>query len=175
MIGLEMLLLLGFQAVYGYVYLELSIVIAAFMAGMALGSWLIPRGGMRALAVTQLLAAAAPFVLLALFAAIGRAGSGTGVAASRIAFPALALASGMLGGYQFQVASGIFFQDSQAERRPGTLYALDLAGSCLAAVLWSVWLVPVFGFLRTAELSALASLAPAAMATLSASRTGPEG
>ena len=36
-IGLEMLLLLGFQAVYGYVYHQLAIVIAGFMAGMALG------------------------------------------------------------------------------------------------------------------------------------------
>src|ERR1039457_6621111 len=76
-IGLEMLLLLAFQAVYGYVYQQLAVVIAAFMAGMALGSWLgmvgqaadcqplagasFPgfsashpaRAGMRVLAITQ--------------------------------------------------------------------------------------------------------------------------
>ena len=166
MIGLEMLLLLGFQAIYGYVYQELAVVVAAFMAGMALGSGRAmrrrARRGMRVLAITQLLAAAAPLVLLALFPA----GSRLGPAASRIAFPAIALASGMLGGYQFPLAGAIFFADGRAQQQPGTLYALDLAGSCLAAILFSVWLVPVFGFLKTAELSALASLAPAAMAML---------
>jgi spermidine synthase len=170
MIGLEMLLLLAFQAV----------VIAAFMAGMALGSWLAmrrdTRGGMRVLAITQLLAAAAPLVLLGLFEAIGRANSTFGLAASQVAFPALAVVSGMLGGYEFPVASRIFFGGIETRivvHGPGTLYALDLAGSCVGAVLFSVWLVPVFGFLKTALLSAMVSLAPAAMAMLEASGTDP--
>jgi spermidine synthase len=181
MIGLEMLLLLAFQAVYGYVYQQLAVVIAAFMAGMALGSWLgmrrAARGGMRVLAITQVLAAAAPLVLLGLFEAIGRANGTLGLVASQIAFPALALVSGMLGGYQFPVASRIFFGGPQtgtlAARRPGTLYALDLAGSCLGAVLFSAWLVPVFGFFKTALLSAMVSLAPAAMVMLEDSGTDP--
>jgi spermidine synthase len=174
MIGLEMLLLLAFEAVYGYVYQQLAVLIAAFMAGMALGSWLELRraahGGMRVLAITQVLAAAAPLTLLALFEVIGRANSPLSLLASQVAFPALALVSGMLGGYQFAVASRIFFGESHADNsashRPGTLYALDLAGSCLGAVLFGAWLVPVFGFLKTAMLSALVSLAATAMALL---------
>jgi predicted membrane-bound spermidine synthase len=150
------------------------------MAGMALGSWLAmrrdTRGGMRVLAITQLLAAAAPLVLLGLFEAIGRANSTFGLAASQVAFPALAVVSGMLGGYEFPVASRIFFGGIETRivvHGPGTLYALDLAGSCVGAVLFSVWLVPVFGFLKTALLSAMVSLAPAAMAMLEASGTDP--
>ena len=182
MIGLEMLLLLGFQAVYGYVYQQLAVLIAAFMAGMALGSWLELRraahGGMRVLAITQVLAAAAPLVLLRLFETIGRANSTLlTLVASQIAFPVLALASGILGGYEFAVASRIFFSGTRARddapRHPGTLYALDLAGSCLGAVLFSAWFVPVFGFLKTALLSALVSLAAAAMAMLAQSATDP--
>jgi spermidine synthase len=172
MIGLEMLLLLAFQAIYGYVYRQLAVVIAAFMAGMALGSWLALRraapGRMRVLAFAQVLAAAAPLLLLGLFQAIGRASGTVGLLASQVAFPALALASGMLGGYEFPVASRMV-------QRPGRLYALDLAGSCLGAVLISVWFVPVFGFLRTALLSAMVSLAPAATALLADSETGPAG
>jgi len=169
MIGLEMLLLLAFQAVYGYVYRQLAVVIAAFMAGMALGSWLaLRRGaqGMRVLAVTQVLAAAAPLVLLGLIQAISRASGTLNLVASQIAFPALALASGMLGGFEFPVASRMV-------QRPGRLYALDLAGSCLGAVLFSAWLVPVFGFFKTALLAAAASLAPAAMAMLEDSTPPP--
>ena len=160
MIGLEMLLLLGFQAIFGYVYQQLAVVIAAFMAGMALGSWIAMRprapGGLRALAIVQLIAAAAPLVLLGSFQAIGPA--------SQIAFPALALLSGMLGGFEFPVASRIFFGGTEGDERPGALYALDLAGSCVGAILFSAWFVPVFGFFKTALLLALVSLAPAAMA-----------
>jgi predicted membrane-bound spermidine synthase len=65
----------------------------------------------------------------------------------------------MLGGFEFPVASRMV-------HRPGRLYALDLAGSCLGAVLFSAWLVPVFGFFRTALLAAMVSLAAAATAML---------
>jgi spermidine synthase len=173
MIGLEMLLLLAFQALFGYVYQQLAVVIAAFMAGVALGSWLGVRtpaqGGMRVLGITQVLVAAAPLVLLGLFESIGRAGISS-LLASWIVFPALALVCGMLGGYEFLIASRIFFGGTA--HRPGTLYALDLAGSCLGAVLFSAWLVPVFGFLKTALLSAMVSLA-AAIAMLAGSGTDP--
>jgi spermidine synthase len=179
-LGLEMLLLLAFQAVYGYVYQQLAMLIAAFMAGMALGSWLGMRrtapGGRRVLAITQVLAALAPLVLLGLCAAMGQASGTAGLAARQLAFPALALGSGMLGGYEFAVASRIFFGGTQAgapAHRPGTLYALDLAGSCLGAVLFSAWFVPVFGFLKTALLSAMVSLAAAAMAMPGDSGTDP--
>jgi predicted membrane-bound spermidine synthase len=127
---------------------------------------------MRVLGLTQVLAAAAPLVLLGLCEAIGRAGTSS-VVASQIAFPALAMACGMLGGYEFLIASRIFFAGTQTVHRPGTLYALDLAGSCLGAVLFSAWLVPVFGFLKTALLSAMVSLAAAAMAMLAGSETDP--
>jgi predicted membrane-bound spermidine synthase len=169
-----MLLLLAFQAVYGYVYQQLAVVIAAFMAGMALGSWLgmrpAARTGLRVLAITQILAAAAPLVLLGLFESMGPAGISS-LVASWIAFPALALACGMLGGYEFLIASRIFFAGTA--HRPGTLYAFDLAGSCLGAILFSAWLVPVFGFLKTALLSAMVSLAAVAMAMLARSETDP--
>ena len=156
LIGLEMLLLLAFQAIYGYVYQQLAIIIAAFMAGMALGSWLALRAralqGMRTLAFLQLGAAIAPLLLCAVFQAV-----------TQVLFPVLALGCGMLGGCEFPVASRIF-----SGRSTGTLYALDLAGSCLGAVLFSVYLIPVFGFLRTAALAAMVSLASAAMAVRAA-------
>jgi spermidine synthase len=156
LIGLEMLLLLAFQAIYGYVYQQLAVIIAAFMAGMALGSWLALRAparrGIRTLVFLQIGAAMAPLLLCAVFEAVSPA-----------LFPVLALGCGMLGGYEFPVASRIF-----CARNPGTLYALDLAGSCVGAVLFSVYLIPVFGFLRTALLAAMVSLAPAVMAVRSA-------
>jgi predicted membrane-bound spermidine synthase len=106
-----------------------------------------------------------------MFEAIGRANGALSLSASRIAFPALAVASGALGGYQFPVASRIFFGKGPVSRRAGALYALDLAGSCLGAVLFSAWFVPIFGFLKTALLSAMVSLAPAAMVMIEGSES----
>ena len=48
----------------------------------------------------------------------------------------------------------------------GTLYALDLLGACAGAVVLSTFLVPVFGFFRTALLIAAVDLPPAGLAFL---------
>ncbi len=176
LIGLEMLLLLAFQAIYGYVYQQLAIIIAGFMLGMSLGS----RWGLRAAATAtgpqdarrlfrlQLLAALSPVFLYLLFDALAAIKSpATVFLASQILFPLLAVLCGLFGGYQFPVATRIFFSNSKDRvRGPGTLYALDLAGACVGAVILSSYLVPVFGFRDTAWLMAVVNLAPAVLAGL---------
>jgi spermidine synthase len=176
-LGLEILLLLGFQALYGYVYHELTILVALFMVGVALGGWWALRsspnpGGaslrrdLRLLAGLQILLAASPLLLYALLVQLGRVGSVGGQrAASEVLFPALALVAGLLGGFQFLLASRAYFGDApESGRSPGVLYALDLAGACAGALALSVLLIPVYGFLRTAALMAAVNLAPAVMA-----------
>jgi spermidine synthase len=178
------LLLLAFQAIYGYVYHQLAIVIAAFMVGMAWGARLatvrgpksfdpfnaVPaaRRELRAVAGLQLLAALSPLLLYVLFDFLGRVQSLPGLTlVSQIVFPALALLTGMLGGYQFPLASRIYFSGAKGlSRGPGALYGLDLVGACLGAVALSAYLFPVFGFLRTALLMAVGNLAPAVLAAL---------
>jgi spermidine synthase len=183
LIGLEILLLLGFQAIYGYVYHQLALVIAAFMVGMAAGSWrglrrlgeangqmseaLVTRTEIRGLTGLQIAAASSPLLLYLLFVSVAGVESPLGLfLVSQILFPALALLSGMLGGYQFPLASRIYFAGAEkSTRSPGTLYALDLLGAALGAVLLSAYLFPVFGFLKAALLMAAANLAPAALAS----------
>ena len=172
-LGLEMLLLLGFQALYGYVYHELTILVALFMVGLALGAgwalvWKSASGSvsggrdLRRLAGLQILLASSPLLFYGLLAQLGRVASPWGQrAASDVLFPGLAMAAGLLGGFQFLLASRIYFAD---EGSPGVLYALDLAGACAGALALSLLLIPVYGFLRTAILIALLNLAPAAMA-----------
>lgn len=177
LIGLEMLLLLGFQAIFGYVYHQLAILIAAFMVGMAAGSLSAlrrlaeaspnPRRETSVLALIQIAIAASPLLLYVLLA--GFAGIRNMIAlfvVSQIVFPSLAFSCGLLGGYQFPIASRIFFAGLEP-RGPGTLYALDLVGACLGAVILSVYLIPVFGFLKTSLLIAGANLAPAGLAAIS--------
>ena len=172
-IGLEVLLLLAFQARYGSLYQGLALLIAAFMAGMAVGSGvallLSPAGracpaptaplcrGEACLALpwVQCLVAMAPLALCAFFSA------------PRAVYPALALACGALGGYQFTLA--IRASGAASSR----LYAVDLAGSCVGAILFSLYLIPVFGFLRTSLLALEMNLAPAALAFLASAARAP--
>lgn len=175
LIALEMLLLLAFQAIYGYVYQQLAIIIAGFMVGMALGSWRAMRhaAGSKIQAIRkieilrlvglQILAALSPmllYLLLQTFAATKQ--PATVFLVSQILFPLLAVLCGLVGGYQFPIASRVFFGDAADNvGSPGALYALDLAGACLGALVLSSYLFPVFGFQQTAWLIAAVNLAPA--------------
>ena len=77
-------------------------------------------------------------------------------------FPALAALAGMLGGFQFVTAAGIFLRGSGEGAGFGLLYAIDLLGGCVGALALSTFLIPVFGFWRTAWLAAAINAAAAA-------------
>jgi len=179
LLGLEMILLLAFQAIYGYVFKQLAIIIAGFMVGMALGSWRGLRAAsdsgvgsdnpkdLRRLAGLQFLATITPLLLFWLLYGLAVTRKPPSLfLGSQILFPCLAVLCGFLGGYQFPVASRIFFAKTKAAARsPGTLYALDLVGACLGALVLSSYLVPVFGFEQTAWLMGVVNLAPALLVT----------
>jgi len=159
MIGIEILLLLGFQAVHGYVYQQLALLVAAFMAGMSLGSWLAL--GLRKppqLAPIQFAVAVAPLAAFGLLT--------LGAPAAAVA----AVMAGALGGFQFASASRQYFAHTKSGA--GKLYAVDLAGSCAGALLLSAYVIPVFGFLRTSWLMAAANLVPALAALAGRRRPG---
>ncbi|MGB9604523.1 MAG: fused MFS/spermidine synthase [Bryobacteraceae bacterium] len=165
LMALQVLLLIGFQALYGYVYHQLALIIGAFMAGMAVGSRRALLSGRegdgRRLAVTAVAAAVSGLALFAIMRALGAVSAGPGPwLIGHVVFPALAAACGGLGGFQFPVASRLYFQQGGA-RGAGALYALDLTGSCVGALLVSAYLLPVFGYLKTAWVIGLVNL-PAA-------------
>jgi spermidine synthase len=177
LISLEILFLLAFQAIHGYVYQELAIIIAAFMVGLALGSGLALRTAandmraqvwtnVRKLVWLQCLAALSPLAAYAVFHALASIRSSSAEFwASQILFLGLAVLSGLGGGYQFPIATRIYLAWSGSGKSgPGTLYALDLAGACLGAVFLGTFLIPLFGFQRTASLVALVNLVPVLLA-----------
>lgn len=156
-LALEVMLLLGFQAIYGYVYQRMALLIAAYMAGMAAGAWMGLRGGEnRALAVIQTAMMGAGPLLFGLFVMLSHG--------SRTAAPfyLAALAVGFLGGYQFPVASRVY--KGGGEHRPGVLYAIDLAGACAGALVVSSTLIPLWGFGGTALVLAMINALPVTMA-----------
>jgi spermidine synthase len=190
LMALQIFLLLGFQSVYGYVYHQLAILIAMFMAGIAIGTWLGIRrirsserspspSPFRVMASTQFLLALSGPALILLVRLLSRISSGTAtLLAAQFVFPALAVLGGMLGGSQFPIATKIYLGGSSPKTSVGTgvgvLYAIDLFGGCVGALLLSTYLIPVFGFSRTAWLSAAVNLAAALLAALLAARAALE-
>jgi spermidine synthase len=172
---LQILLLLTFQSVYGYLYYEIAMLIGMFMAGIALGSWLglqrASKGHLARLAATNqlMLAACAPvlMVLATLLARAPEASAGKPMAA--MGFPVIAFLCGIPGGLQFTVASKLYAGSTRHENGAGRstgsgaglLYSLDLLGGCVGALLITGFLVPVYGLWNTAWLAALGSLLPA--------------
>ena len=182
LMALEVLLLLGFQAIYGYVYRQLAVLIAAVMLGMALGCWLgLRRFGqddsqarlstLRALAAIQVLAAVSPLVLYCFFLVCERSNSPTELLITAdVLFPIAGLLCGMVGGYQFPLASSLFFAGQEGKSgNTGTLYAVDLLGACVGAIVLCAYFIPVFGFLKTATLILVLNLATALLAFTAAS------
>jgi spermidine synthase len=172
LMALQILLLLAFQSIYGYVYHQLAILIGLSMAGIAVGSWLgmrrirlNGRSPHRALCFTQLLLAlSCPALMLVLSLLAGISGAATTWLAAQCVFPALAALSGALGGYQFPLATQICLADGSGSQRLGVLYAIDLLGGCMGALVLSGYLIPVFGFWKTAWLVAAVSIAPILLA-----------
>jgi spermidine synthase len=180
LMAVQVLLLLGFQAAYGYVYQQMALLIAAFMAGMSLGAWrgriIVSRHlgatvcNLRALRALQIGIAICPLVLLCVLWYCLRTTSPAGAAiGANIFFPILALLAGTLGGYQFPLASAVYFPAAEPKSLGG-LYALDLLGAAVGALVISTYLVPVFGFVRTAVLLASMNVFPVLLAGIALRR-----
>ncbi len=170
--ALQIFLLLSFQSIYGFIFHQLAILIALCMAGIAFGGWLGMRsicGGnnppCRAVASTQfLLALSAPVLMLLVSLLAKLSGMAASWLAAQCVFPAMAALCGLLGGYQFPLVTVMYFPKAGGRRRLGMLYAIDLLGGSLGALVLSGYLIPVFGFWKTAWLCAAINLAPALLA-----------
>ncbi|MGD8717988.1 MAG: hypothetical protein PVH29_04105 [Candidatus Zixiibacteriota bacterium] len=162
--ALEVLIIFGYQVVYGAAYLEMALIFGAFMAGLAVGG-LLPRTGARTrgrsrlvdiLGYTIIIAFALPpvFYLLSRW-------PGAPAVLVHLVFGGVSFAAGLCGGAQFVVALRTW-----GERGAGILYGMDMLGSAAGAVLAAAALVPILGIGRAAM--AVAAVAAAAMAAVAA-------
>ncbi len=147
-ISLEIVLLYMFQAASGSLYWQLGILFAAFMAGLAAGSAPLARNTCPRSAAFLSTVAAALAALCAVLAWV--APQLITLARPLGAFIGLLVLTGALVGAAFPLAL------ARAPGRAGALYAADLWGSALGALLSGLILVPVFGHQRTLIFSACA-------------------
>ena len=181
LMALQILLLLAFQSVYGYVYQELAMTIGMFMAGISMGTWLGARHTRAAdrrthtgkAALNQLLlGVTAPMFLIVMMQLAEGPGGGTAIWVARYLFPVLAAVCGIPGGYQFSFAAASYLRDRDTYCGSGTLYALDLIGGCAGALLLAGVLIPVFGFWSVAWLTTVVNVAAVFLFALSGRATG---
>jgi len=172
---LEILLLLSFQIMQGFVYKQLALIVTLFMAGVGLGAALQSfleskiSSAKRWFAAVQLTFGLYVLVALKILFVMHESSSNLVeiVPASAI-FALLAAVSGILGGLHFALAlrtfSGI---DAVAAAVAGHLYAIDLIGASVGALAVSLYMVPVYGVV-TAMIALCVTSAGAAFALLKA-------
>jgi len=146
--SLEVILLVGFQILYGYVYHKVGVIVTMFMVGLAIGSFtmnrILPARSRRHLVQLvfgiAIYAAVLPFVLMGL----GLLGGGlVSSVCAQVAVPFLTLILAFLVGMEFPLAGKVGFKGVASTA--ATLYTADFVGACLGAILVSTILIPVIG------------------------------
>jgi spermidine synthase len=141
--GLEIILLVAFQTLYGSVYHRVGLIVTAFMAGLAAGSlaanrWR-PRRCRRTLAALALVLAGYAAALPLGLPAVGRLGA----AGEFGVLPLLTFALAAMVGLAFPIAGRADF--AATAPTASRLYVADLTGGCVGAILVSTLLVPLVG------------------------------
>jgi spermidine synthase len=159
--SIEVLLLIAFQILYGYVYEALALVVTIFMAGLFAGSFwrmkIMPRA--IALQYAMIQAAIALFCfLLPVVLLILRDLHGSPVVTQGTIF-LLTFVVAVLVGVEFSVAADL--RRGQPQRVASELYGVDLIGSALGALLVAVVLIPMLGIVAASVIPGILSLSTA--------------
>lgn len=152
-ITFEVVILLAFQIMFGYMYYKLSIIIAGFMIGLVLGSYLCTRRlerfshPYRVFTLVQATVMLYSLLLVAIF--WGSSQITPGLWMEQL-FPLLTLIAGAVGGFQFPLANKLYLKQKQEiGHSAGVTYGIDLIGSCLGALIAGTLLLPILGVLYT--------------------------
>ncbi|MFH1655740.1 MAG: hypothetical protein ABH954_03930 [Candidatus Omnitrophota bacterium] len=156
-ITFQLILILGFQVIFGFLYYWIGILTSAFMVGLTLGAGLINnqlekiKNDLSVFFKFELLilvfALLLPLVLkftsfLQHYNIAGFITQGLFLASSIIA--------GILVGLEFPLANKIYWKKKEMiSHTGGALYASDLIGACVGAVLIPIAFIPIIGIFKT--------------------------
>ena len=159
-IVLQVVFLLSFQIIAGFVYRQLAMIIAFFMTGLALGAgWMSHKGPSRMktnivrrrFIRVQVLVCLLPLGLMIFFQLIhGDLRFFLAPAAIGWIFSGLSLITGFLGGVHFALAVLVMAGTGIAlEKIGGGIYALDLAGAAAGVLIAALFVLPIYGIMNT--------------------------
>lgn len=153
----QLALIFTFQAIYGYVFYWIGLLITAFMTGVAIGS----------LSITLRIKLMKKFINLLIKLEIAIISFSLILPVSfiilspyldelfifivlQILFIILSFTSGILVGAEFPIANKIYLKkDLRISKTAGLLYASDLLGGWIGGIIGGVILLPILGLLNT--------------------------
>jgi spermidine synthase len=141
--GSEILVIFAFQIYFGYIYLQIGIIITVFLAGLLPGAWL---GNKLQRPDKQILVLSDGF-LIALLAAFILAVVGFADRLPVSFYLIFGFAVSLACGFQFPVALFLRGSDNAAATRT---FSADLMGAACGTLLTSVVLIPYVGILPAA-------------------------
>lgn len=167
----QIIVILAFQSLYGYVYFQIGIIMTAFMLGLVGGSLVAGQELGRPLQrqarmyrYTQGVIAVYPLLLPVLFFVFQKYSvlvQHGGVFA--VTFSFLPVVAGFCGGMQYPLAVSIIQQApgraSDAASEAGFLYAVDVLGAALGAWITGAVLIPLYGMVPVAVFVAMMNAA----------------
>ncbi len=167
--AIEISIMLGFQALYGYLYYKLGLIVTLFMTGLFAGSFIITRkmgaiqNALSSLKKSKIALSAFSFSLIPVFKILS---SNTSLCLTNIGahviFPALVFITGFLGGVQFALASKVMVKEEKDVARIfGLLYGADLIGGVAGALFLAAIFMPVLGIFQCLSAIGLLNLASA--------------
>ena len=157
---MQIALLFAFQSIYGFVFEMVGLIVAVFMAGLALGATLTQvlvrdPADRRVLAAVQ---ASVALLALAIGLALPWAGGVPSAAAVFALFAGFTFASGLLNGVDFPLAAACYVAlDRRPERATAAVYGVELVGACSGAAVASAVIAPVLGIVACCVLAAVAN------------------
>ncbi len=160
--SLEVVILIGFQVLYGYAYHQIAIIITAFMMGLATGSYYMNRRledmGKKELVNIEYSISFYSIMLPFVFIFLSKAGNVVLVYfLSRLIMPLFTFLIAALVGMEFPLASKLSFKGKIGETA-GRLYNADLIGAAIGALLVSSLLIPLIGIFKVCFLVGILNL-----------------
>jgi len=132
--SLQMVILIGFQVMYGSVYSRLAMIITGFMAGLSIGSYIINRRDIHLKHIELCIIIFSVLIVFLLKSAF-------------FLYPLLPLALGTLTGMEFPAASKLI--KGEPAQKASMLYNADFIGAFFGSIIASVLLIPLIGLIWT--------------------------
>jgi len=160
--SLEVIILIGFQILYGYAYHKISIIITAFMIGLAIGSYYMNKK-LKEMTRKELVKIEFSIVFYSLLLPLilillSKIKNNLLISfSSQLLIPIFTIIIAALVGMEFPLASKLFFKGKIGETA-GKLYNADLIGACIGALLVSALLIPILGIFKVCFLVGLLNL-----------------
>ncbi len=151
----SLVLSLGFQIRYGYLYYQITILLTTFIAGSTIGGFIsntVMKGKRKYFILAELLIIILFLILLVTL----RAKTYPVIFASQIDFYIFLLIAGIFIGIEFPLASKVYHrEDTKIVETTGKIYTADLLGGFIGAITVSAIFIPVIGIYQTLLLALL--------------------